>query len=159
MRTGSRAARDAGIHQQRVDAEFHRNCRVRGGADARIDDHRNGRAFLDDANRIRIADAQPAADRRGERHDRRAADLFELLARDRIVADIRQHRKAVVDELLGGVERLARVGMKRLCVADHLELDRIGLEQFSRELRGKHRLFRASNSRRYSEESCSARGR
>ena len=53
-------------------------------------------------------------------------ELFELLARDRIVADVRQHGKAVSDSSSRGVERLAGVGMQRSRVADHFEFDKIG---------------------------------
>ncbi len=48
-----------------------------------------------------------------------------------------QHDEALVDELLGGAQQLGRVGQQRVLVADHLELDPVGVERLARELRGQ----------------------
>jgi hypothetical protein len=39
---------DAGVHENGVDAELHRDCGIRRGADARVYDHGNRRALFDD---------------------------------------------------------------------------------------------------------------
>ncbi len=139
---------DAGVHQQRVDAKLHRYRGIGGRSHARINDDRHAGAFFDDANRVRIADAQSAADRRGQRHDGRTTQLFELTACDRIVADVGQHGESVGNERFGGRERLARIGMKRLRVADYLELDEIGAEKFAGQLCGQNCILGRVASRR-----------
>ena len=53
-----------------------------------------------------------------------------------------QHREALVDELLGRLEQRGRVGQQRALVADHLELDPVGLERLAGELGGEHRVAR-----------------
>ena len=76
------------------------------------------------------------ADRRAERHHRGAAGLLEPAGEDRVVVGVGQDREAVGDQRLGGVEQLDRVGQQRAVVADHLELDPVGLERLAGELRG-----------------------
>jgi hypothetical protein len=48
--------------------------------------------------------------------------------------------EALVDELLGGLEQRGRVGQQRVLVADHLELDPVGLERLAGELGGEDRV-------------------
>ena len=71
-----------------------------------------------------ITAAQPVASSRGRE--------------DRVVVGVGQDGEAVGDERLGGVEQLGRVGQQRAVVADHLELDPVGLEGLAGELRGAH---------------------
>ena len=47
-RDGIVCARDAGVHQNAVNAQFHRHRRIRGGADACINDDRYFRYHLAD---------------------------------------------------------------------------------------------------------------
>ena len=75
-----------------------------------------------------------------ERHHRRAPDVLEPARQDRIVGRVRQHDEPVVDERLGGGDELDGVGQQRAVVADHLELDPVGLERLARELRGDDRV-------------------
>ena len=49
-----------------------------------------------------------------------------------------QDPEAVGHERRGGLEQLGGVGEQRLVVADHLELDPVGLEGLARETRGGH---------------------
>ncbi len=53
-----------------------------------------------------------------------------------------QHDEAVGDERLGGVQQLDRVGQQRVVVADHLELDPVGLERLAGEPGGGDRVAR-----------------
>ena len=70
-----------------------------------------------------IADAEAGADRRRERHHRRAAELLEALAGDRIVGDVGQHHEALAAPARAAASIVAaHVGEERLLVADHLEL-------------------------------------
>ena len=92
---------------------------------------------LDDEREVvRVADAHARADRRAERHHRRAADVLQAAGEDRVVVGVGQHDEAVVDELLGGEQQLGRVGQQRALVADDLELDPVGLERLARQPRG-----------------------
>ena len=100
-------------------------------------------ALLDDQREVvGVADPHAAADRRAERHDRRAADVLQAPREHRVVVRVGQHDEAVVDELLGGGEQLGRVGQQRALVADDLELDPVGLERLAGELGGRDRVAR-----------------
>ena len=83
----------------------------------------NLRAFFDDRNRIAIADAEAAADRRAERHNGRTAHVLEAFTRGRIVDDVGQHGEAVAHEFGRGRNRLRRIGIQRVEIADHFEFD------------------------------------
>ena len=63
-----------------------------------------------------------------------------------------QHGEAVVDELLGRLEQRGRVGQQRALVADHLELDPVGLERLARELRGEHGVARREAAGRVGQQ-------
>ena len=91
---GSRRAGDRRIHQHAVGAEFHGDRGVRRRADACVDDHRHARLFLDDAEVVRILDAEARADRRAQRHHGGRAGVLELAARHRIVVRVGQHDEA-----------------------------------------------------------------
>ena len=124
--TGSVAREIALAHSTRVAAELHRQRRVGGRADAGVEDHRHARRLDDEREVGGVGDPLAAADRRAERHDRRAADVLQAAGEHRVVARVGQHDEAVVDELLGGDEQLRRVGQQRALVADDLELDPVG---------------------------------
>ena len=130
-RGGILGARDGAGQQHGVAAGLHRERRVRGGADAGVEDHRHARGLDDQPQVVGVGDAHAAADRRAERHHRRAAGVLEPAREDRVVARVGQDGEAVGDELLGGVEQLRRVGQQRLVVADHLELDPARLERLA----------------------------
>ena len=137
MATGSCGAGDRARAQDAVAAELHRERRVARGADARVEDHRDARPLDDQRDVVRVADPHARADRRAERHHRRAADVLEAAGEDRVVVRVGQDGEAVVDELLGGEQQLGRVGQQRAVVADDLELDPVGLERLAGEL-GRH---------------------
>ena len=101
---------------------------------SRID--RDARALDDQAQVVRVADAHAAADRRAERHDRRAAGRLEPLREHRVVARVGEDGEAVGHERLGGLEQLGGIGQQRPVVADHLELHPVRAERLAREPRG-----------------------
>ena len=69
------------------------------------------RAPLDDqAQVVGVVDAHAAADRRAERHHRRAAGVLEPARQDRVVVGVGQHHEAVGHERLGGLEQLGGSG-------------------------------------------------
>jgi hypothetical protein len=80
--------------------------RRRGGADAGVDQDRH-LGVLDDGEDVeRVADAEPGADGRGQRHHGAAADVFQLLGDDRVVVGVDHHVEAVGDQHLGGLDGL-----------------------------------------------------
>ena len=133
-------ARDRARAQHGVAAELHRERRVGGGADAGVEDHRHARVLADQAQVVGVQQALAGADRGAERHHRGAADVLQPAREDRVVVRVGQHGEAVVDELLGGLEQRGRVGQQRVLVADHLELDPVGLERLAGELGGQDRV-------------------
>ena len=88
-------ARDRAGQQHGVAAGLHRQRRVGGGADAGVEDHRHARALDDQAQVVGVVDAHAAADRRAERHHRRAAGVLEPARQDRVVVRVGQHHEAV----------------------------------------------------------------
>ena len=98
--------------------------------------------LADQGDVVRVADPHAAADRRAERHHRGAAEVGQAPRQHGIIGRVGEHHEAVVDELLGGAQQLGRVGQQRVLVADHLELDPVGLERLARELRGEHGIAR-----------------
>jgi hypothetical protein len=52
-------AGDRGVHEDRVAAELHRLGRVRRRADAGVDDDRHAALLEDDAEVVRVPDAEP----------------------------------------------------------------------------------------------------
>ena len=93
-------------------------------------------ALGDDRDVVGVADAGAGADRRAERHHRGAAGLLEAAGEDRVVVGVGEDGEALADQGLGGVEQLDRVGVEGAVVADHLELDPVGLEGLAGEPRG-----------------------
>ena len=126
-------ARDRARAQHGVAAELHRQRGVGGRADAGVEDHRDADALADEREVVGVADAHAAADRRAERHHRRAADVLQAPGEHGSSFVYGQHDEAVVDELLGRLQQLGRVGQQRAVVADHLELDPVGLERLARQ--------------------------
>ncbi len=49
--------------------------------------------------------------------------------------------KPFADQRLGRAHELLGVGIEQLAVADHLELDPVGLQRLARELGGEHRVL------------------
>ena len=133
---GLGGAEDGGGGEDGGAAELHRQGGVGGGADAGVEDDRDLGALGDDRDVVRVADAGAGADRRAERHHGGAADLLEAAGEDRVVVGVGEDGEAVGDELLGGVDELDRVGEEGAVVADHLELDPVGLEGLAGELGG-----------------------
>ena len=107
-------------------------------------------ALDDDLDVVRVADAHPGADRRAERHHGGAAHVLEAAGEDRVVVGVGQDREALVDQCLGRLDQLDRVGEEGAVVADHLELDPVGLERLARETGGAHRVARRVAARRCS---------
>ena len=151
--TGSCAPAIAVFISTRVGAELHRQRRVRRRADAGVDDERHAGELADDAQVVRVLDAEPGADRRAERHDRRGAGVFELAADDRIVGRVRQHDEAFAHEDARRVDQLLVVGEERPLVADHFELHPVRQPGFAARAGRCGPLRRRCSSRR-----CSAAG-
>ena len=57
-------------------AQFHSKRGVRGGADSRIQQHRNRGAGANQLNIVRVQNAQTRADGLSERHDRRYSHIL-----------------------------------------------------------------------------------
>ena len=139
---GVLGARDRAGQQHAVAARLHRERGVRGGADAGVEDHRHAGLLDDQAQVVRVVDPHAAADRRAERHHRRAAGVLEPARQDRVVVGVGEHDEAVGHQLLGGRQQLGGVGQQRLVVADHLELHPVGLERLAGEPGGGDRVAR-----------------
>ena len=134
--------RHRGVEQHGGAAELHGERGIGGGADAGVEHHRHRRARADQLDQMRIADAEPGADRRAERHHRRRAGIGELAADHRVFGAVGQHDEALRHQRLGGAHELLGVGIEQLAVADHFELDPVGLERLARELGGEHGVLR-----------------
>ena len=104
--------------------------------DAGVEDHRHAGALDDEREVVGVADPHARADRRAQRHDRRAADVLQAAGEDRVVVGVGQDDEAVGHELLGRQQQLGRVGQQRALVADDLELDPVGLERLAGQPRG-----------------------
>ena len=95
----------------------------RGGAHAGVDDDRHLHRLEDQAEVVRVADAQARADGRGQRHHRRAAGVLELPRDDRVVGGVGEDGEALLHQRCRAASSgLLDVGEERLLVADHLEL-------------------------------------
>ena len=140
--TGSSAREIALAHSTASQPSSIASAASRRRADAGVEDHRHAGLLADQPQVVGVADAHARADRRAERHDRRAADVLEAAGEHRVVVRVGQDDEAVVDELLGGRQQLGRVGQQRALVADDLELDPVGLERLAGELRGEDRVAR-----------------
>ena len=85
-----------------------------------------------------------AADRRGPRHHHLAAGIDQPHRDAEIFGAIGKHLKAVLDQDRGGFDQADHVGLQRVVVGDHFELDPGRAEQFARELCGGHGLAHAA---------------
>ena len=123
--------RDARVQQHSVATQLHRHRHVAGRADAGIDDNRIIRIALlqilqNDAQIIGVENALAAADGTAGRHDADCSRRLQMASHDRIIAGVDQNLKAVLDELLRGLERGHRIGQQRLDIAQALQFDPVG---------------------------------
>ncbi len=100
---------DRGCEQHGVAAEFHGQRRVGGGADPGVEDDGNLGLGDDQLDVVAVADSQPGADGRAQRHHRGAAGLLEPAGEHRIVIGVGQDGEPVGDQTFGRVEELERV--------------------------------------------------
>jgi len=134
---------DGCVHEHAVAAELHGDGRVGGRADSGVDDDGHPGVLDDGQEVVRIADTESRSDGRGQRHHGHATDLLEALRDDRIVVGVDHDLEVVVDELLRRVECRRDVGVERLLVAEHLELDEVvPVEQLAGEPARAHRRGR-----------------
>ena len=66
---------------------------------------------------------------------------MQALRNDQVVGRVGEHREAVTRELVRCVDGRERVGLQRVVVADHFELDPRGAENLARHLRQRDRLL------------------
>ncbi len=147
-----------GGEHHRGAAQLHRQRDVGGGAGARVQDDRDARALHDQLEVVRVADAEAGADRRAQRHDRGAADVLQLAGQHRVVVGVRQHREAVVDQGLGGVQQLDRVRQEGPFVGDHLQLHPVGAECLAGQPGGQHGLAGGEAAGRVGEHADAVAG-
>ena len=135
--------RNRGIQQHGVVAHLHGLCRMRGCADARIDDERHCREiFAQGFQRIAVGEAAPGADRRAPRHQDLAARSHQALGCDQVLGGVGKDLEPVLAEDGRGLDQAEQIGLQRVVVADHLELDPVGSEQLAGHLRGGDGLLR-----------------
>ena len=134
MRIGSFASRNRRIHQHAIAAEFpwqspHRTPFPTPASTS------TGTFACSMMRRILIGflDAEARTDGSCERHDRAAAEIFELFRHDRIIGAIDHHLEAVLDERFGRTQRLDHVGIERLLVAQHFELHEVPAARLARK--------------------------
>ena len=128
---------DGGVHQDGVEAEFHGEGGVGGGADAGVDDQRDfGDEFAQDAEVGGVLHAEAAADGSAERHDGGGAGVDQALGEDDVVRGVGQNGEAFLDQDAGGFERGLDVGVERRLVADDFDLDPVGEADFAAEAGG-----------------------
>jgi len=111
-------------------------------ADPGVDHHRDRRLL--DNNLQHGFGFQPliGADRRTQRHHRRAAHLFQSFTQHRIGAAVGQHHEPFADQQLRRFQGFNRVGQQPAGVRVDLQLQPMGTQGFPRQAGGKHRLFR-----------------
>src|SRR5262249_45003852 len=99
-----------------------------------------------------VADAEPGADRRAERHHGRSSDIGELAADHRILGAIGQHHEPLRNQRLGGPNELRGIGIEQLAIADHLDLQPVRLQSHARELGGEDRILSGLAARGVGQE-------
>ena len=110
---------DGGVHQYAVEAEFHRQRRVRRCAYACVYDQWNFvDEFAEDAQVGGVLQAEAAADGRAERHDGGGARVDEAAGVDDVVGGIGQDGKSLLDQDARGFQRCLNVRVERGLVAD-----------------------------------------
>ena len=77
-------------------------------------------------------------------------DVGQPAGEHRVVAGVRQHGEPVGDQLLGGAQQLHPVGQQRPLVADHLQLDPVGVERLPGQVGPPSPPRRRCSSRRCS---------
>ena len=130
-----------------VATQFHRQRGIARGADAGVEDHRHAGGGDDHLDVVRVGDAQPGADRRAQRHHRRATGVLEPPGQHRVVVGVGQHHETVVDQLFCGADQFDRIGQQRPLVGDDLQLDPVGAQRLPGKLRGEDGLGRAATAR------------
>ena len=115
--------RHGGVEQHAVIAPFHHLAGVRRQAQAGIDQHRHVEALAQHLQGVGVDGAAARADGRGPGHDGLAAHIDQALAQHQVFGAVGQHVEAVAHQLLGGGHQVQRVGLQRVVVANHLELD------------------------------------
>ena len=131
--------------------------RVAGRADAGVQDDRHPGRLDDQLDVVRVADAQARADRRAQRHHRRAARLLQPAGQHRVVGGVGQHREPVGDQLLGRGQQLERVGQQGPLVGDDLELDPVGAQRLAGQPGHQDRLGRGEAARGVGQHPDTAR--
>jgi hypothetical protein len=132
---------DGRVQEDAVVAELHRARGVGGRPDAGVDDQREvGDQLADEAEGVGVHEPHPAPDGGRQRHHGGAAEVGQLAGGDGVVAAVGEDVEAVADELVGRLQELNGVGVERLVVADHLQLDEVGGERLAGELRGEDGL-------------------
>ncbi|GCC43865.1 hypothetical protein chiPu_0027953, partial [Chiloscyllium punctatum] len=121
---------------------------MRRRAQAGIDHQRDvGQAVAQKFQRVAVGDAFGAADWSCPRHHHLAAGFDQARGDREILGAIGEHFKAVLDQDSGGLDQADDVGLQRVVVGDHLELDPGRAEQFARELGSGDRLAHAAAAR------------
>ena len=80
------------------------------------------------------------------------AGIGKTLANHRIVGAIGQHDKTVIDEVTCRLDELGHVGVKRLAVADHFQLEPLRIERLTGKFSGPDRVARRFASCRIGQE-------
>ncbi|EWS52526.1 hypothetical protein X551_04688 [Methylibium sp. T29] len=118
---------------------------MRGRAESGVDDQCGVRqAFAQRAQRERIQQALARADRRAPGHQQRAAGVEQATAADEIVGAVGKHGEAVAHQLRGRRQQLERIGLQRVLVAHHLELEPGRVVELARHVRQLHGLARGA---------------
>ena len=102
--------REGGVHEDAVHPLLHRQRRVGGSADPGVDDHRNLKPRLDEPDAVRIDESEPAPDRRGERHHRRAPGVLQSEGGDQVVVGVGEDGEAGVEVRVLAADRIAQRG-------------------------------------------------
>lgn len=132
---------DGGVHQNAVTAQFHRHGGVGGRAHAGIDQDGNLRLLDNGEDVVRVADAQPGADRRSQGHHRHAAHFLQPFGDDGIVVGVDHHLEAVADQGLCRFQGGCDVREQGLFVTQYLQFDQVvATQQFPRQTAGSNRV-------------------
>ena len=89
---------DASVHQHSVSAKFHCNGSIGCRTDSRIYDEWYARDYFAENLNVRaVLDAQPASDRRAQRHDSRRARVEQSFCKHNVIRGIGKNCKAFLD--------------------------------------------------------------
>ena len=124
-----------GVEQHGVIAHLHGLGRMRGRADSGIDDERDiGEIGAERLERVLVDQPARRTDRRGPWHQHGAARGDQALGGAQILGGIGKNLEAVGRERGRGLDQAEQVGLQRVVIGDHFELDPIGAEQLARHL-------------------------